>query len=236
MIMSVGIRRIFTEVAPTYEQLNHLLTFGMDILWRDKTAKIATGSDATLILDVCSGTGELAIAMTKYAQQKTRIIASDLSIPMVSLAVRKNVTAPIEYLFAETKTLPIRNNVFDVVTLSFATRNLNAQPGALSPYFMEFHRVIKPGGRFVNLETSQPSFKPLQILFHAYAHFIIKRVGILLSRSKAGYAFLSHTITRFHTAKTIANLLKQAGFAAVKYTLQFGGITAIHIAQKTKDK
>ena len=230
--MSVGIQKIFTEVAPTYEWINHLLTFGMDTFWRNSIARIATSKNATLFLDVCSGTGELVTSLMNHTHQKIRIIASDISIPMISLAIHKNDPAQIDYFFADTKALPIRNNTFDVVTLSFATRNLKVQRGGLGQYFIEFHRVLKPSGHFINLETSQPRYKLLKILFHAYARIIIKRVGMFLSRSKLGYTFLSHTITQFHTAEKIAQLLEQAGFNTITYSLQIGGIIAIHSARK----
>ncbi len=121
---------------------------------------------------------------------------------------------------------------FDLVTISFATRNININRDALVHCLGEFHRILKPGGRFINLETSQPSSLVMKKLFHKYVKLFVKPIGQFLSGSRAGYAYLSHTIPRFYSADEFADLIHQAGFEEVTFNRMLHGVAAIHKAVK----
>lgn len=230
--MIKGIQKIFSEVADTYELVNHILTFGLDIYWRRKAAREAVKADGIYWLDVCSGTGEMAQNLSRLADEKVKIISVDFCYPMLSKAFEKRNETNIFFVAAEAICLPFPDKTFDLVTISFATRNISPNKKFLSCHLREFHRVLKPERRFVNLETSQPRSKILRKLFHFYIKLAVKPIGSLFSGSKAGYNYLSFTIPRFYSSKEFSFLLSQAGFSRVNCQKLFFGVSAIHVAVK----
>lgn len=232
MTIRKGVQKIYTEVAKTYELANHVLTLGLDICWRKKAARIAAQKGGTLWLDVCSGTGEMAQYLSVLSGDGVRIFAVDFSFPMLKRITEKRNAPNLFPTIAEAGVLPFPDESFDLVTISFATRNLNPRRKILESYIEEFHRILKPGGHFINLETSQPSVKIIRWLFHLYVKWIVKSVGWILSGSKAGYRYLSFTIPRFLAPGEFAEILRQSGFAEVEYKKLFLGVAAIHVAKK----
>lgn len=227
-----GIRKIFSEIPRSYDLTNRILTFGLDILWRKKAAKIALSSSGLRCLDVCSGTADMANSLYKLAGAKTQIVALDFCFPMLREAAKKTVKKKISFCVSNADTLPFADNTFDLLTISFATRNINISPKILLRHFQEFHRVLKPDGRFVNLETSQPLSLALRRLFHFYVRLAVKPIGYLISGSKAAYAYLSYTIPHFFSAEELSRIIYQAGFRKVDLAYLSFGISAIHIAIK----
>jgi demethylmenaquinone methyltransferase/2-methoxy-6-polyprenyl-1,4-benzoquinol methylase len=230
--MNKGVLKVFSEVAHLYELVNHVLTMGLDIPWRKRAAQVAAAGGGTLWLEVCSGTGEMAANLEKLAGPDTRIIVSDFSMPMVSIANEKEELRDAAISLADSYRLPFPNNTFDLVVISFATRNITPNRLRLTKFLREFHRVLKQGGRFVNLETSQPTLTPLRIAFRLYTKYIIKLVGRLISGSKTGYAYLAHTVPRFFNAEDLSNILYEAGFSKVNHVTMTFGVVAIHRAVK----
>ncbi len=230
--MIKGVRKIYSEVANTYELVNHVLTFGLDIYWRKKAARIAASKAGRYWLDVCSGTGEMAQNLSHFAKDDVKIISVDFSATMLSKAQKKKNNANIYFAEAEAKCLPFPDDTFDLVTISFATRNISPNKDYLVSHLHEFYRVLRPEGRFVNLETSQPSSKFIRQLFHFYIHLFVKPIGTFISGSKSGYSYLSFTIPRFYPADEFSSIIHQAGFRKVKYRKLFFGASAIHIAEK----
>ncbi len=234
-ITGKSIQRIFSDVPGTYEMINHVLTFGMDILWRRKAAGIAAAEGGQLWLDVCSGTGEMAMYLSRLAGWDARVIAADFSLPMLRKISEKPEGSRILFTLADATSLPFPDGTFDLITVSLATRNLNVRRENLNRCFREFHRVLKPGGRFVNLETSQPPSGLLRKLFHSYVSLVVRPAGSFLSGSRSGYAYLAYTIPRFYQAPELADILRQAGFARVSYTRMQFGMAAVHKAVKGPD-
>lgn len=230
--MNKGIQNIFSEVSSTYELINHVLTCGLDYVWRKKAAKTGAAGGGSMWLDVCSGTGDMAVNLSRLAPENTRVFAADFSLPMIREAVPKPEAKNIVFVISEVKELPFADETFDLITISFATRNLNTSPDMLIRSFREFQRVLKPGGRFVNLETSQPSSTLIRKLFHAYIKLAVKPAGQFISGSKAGYIYLSQTIPRFYNAEDLAGIIRQAGFSKVEYSRLMMGAAAIHVAVK----
>lgn len=230
--MKKGVQKIFSEVAETYELVNHVLTFSLDIYWRKRAARQAAKAGGLYWLDVCSGTGEMAQNLAQLADEKAKIISVDFSHPMLSKAAEKRSKTKIFFVEADAKYLPFPDETFDLVTISFATRNINPRQEFLSSHLREFHRLLKPGGRFVNLETSQPHSRLLRKFFHFYIKLAIRPIGSFLSGSKAGYNYLSYTIPRFYPSEQFSSLLHQAGFKRVNCQKLLFGISAIHIAVK----
>lgn len=232
MGMNKGIQKIFSEVPARYELINHLLTFGMDIYCRRKAVTIAVKDGGDVWLDICSGTGEMALYLQNFANNGTAVIAADFSLPMLTIARKKPNANRINFLLTDAGSLPLRNNSLDLITVSFATRNLNTNREVLTNTFREFHRVLKPGGRFINLETSQPRWSLFRKLMHLYVKLTVKRIGAAISGSKSGYTYLSSTIPRFYPPEELAEILRQAGFLDVTFRRLFLGVTAIHKAVK----
>jgi demethylmenaquinone methyltransferase/2-methoxy-6-polyprenyl-1,4-benzoquinol methylase len=227
-----GVQKIYSEVAETYEIVNHIMTFGLDIYWRQKAAKMAVRAGGTLWLDVCCGTGEMALSLSKYAPGGVRIFAVDFSESMLVKAKRRNHRSNLLFSIAEAGSLPFPDDSFDLVTISFATRNLNLRRDILEFYLKEFFRVLKPGGNFFNLETSQPPLKLIRQIFHLYIRLIVRPVGWFFSRSKAGYRYLSFTVPRFCNPEEFSSVLRNTGFSRVVCQKFFLGVSALHVATK----
>jgi demethylmenaquinone methyltransferase/2-methoxy-6-polyprenyl-1,4-benzoquinol methylase len=230
--MSKGLFRIFSEIAAQYELVNHILTFGLDIPWRKRAAQIAVADGGNLWLDVCSGTGEMAINIQKLAAPGTKIVLSDFSFPMVSIAKNKSELEKVSISLADSGKLPFLDNIFDLVVISFATRNITGNRERLMKFLKEFHRVLKPGGRFINLETSQPTSNPIRAAYRLYTQTAVKTIGRLVSGSRAGYSYLSLSVVRFFDAEKLAVILREAGFSRVVYRTMTRGVVAIHKAVK----
>jgi len=230
--MKEGIRKIFSEVPQTYELVNHILTFGLDICWRRSAAKLAAQGDGEMWIDICCGTGEMAFYLRSLAPEKTRVFAADFSLPMIRRALEKKDACKINFIHSDIDSLPFPDNAFDLVTISFAIRNINLNREKFLQSLREIQRVLKPGGRFVSLETSQPNSMLIRKLFHLYVRLTVKPIGYIISGSKPAYTYLSQTIPRFYPAEEFAEIIRQAGFAEVTFKRMLFGVTAIHKAVK----
>ncbi|MGQ9472331.1 MAG: ubiquinone/menaquinone biosynthesis methyltransferase [Candidatus Aminicenantales bacterium] len=225
-----AIADLFGRVAPTYQLVNHVFTFGLDFLWRRKAAQKALQAGGSIWVDVCSGTGDMAKNLARRSPEKTVVLAIDFSWPMLSrMDNKRNYFLPVQ---ANSRQLPLADGTADLVTISFATRNLYHSREAVLACFREFYRVLRPGGFFLNLETSQPESLLLRRLLHEYVKIVVKPVGSLISGYSPPYAYLAHTIPRFLSARELADLLVEAGFLRVEVFPLSGGIVAIHLAHK----
>jgi len=238
--MNKGIQQIFSSVPATYELINHILTLGFDTPVRRYAARFAAANNSEFIthnsefhkwLDVCTGTGEMAHYLSKYAGEDTLVMASDFTLPMLKYAQHKHV-GPINFTAADSIRLPFRDNTFDLLTISFATRNINTSRANLISCLKEFRRVLKPGGRFINLETSQPSSMALRRLLHVFVKTFVKPIGSLISGSRPAYTYLSQTIPRFYDADRFSEIILEAGFNECKYKSLLGGLATIHEGTK----
>jgi demethylmenaquinone methyltransferase/2-methoxy-6-polyprenyl-1,4-benzoquinol methylase len=221
---------VYTGIARRYELVNHVLTLGMDMLWRKKAARIAYDGGGALWLDLCSGTGEMAANLLELAGSDVTIIAADFSGPMLQEAAKEDRYYRIQRIVSDASSLPFPDETFDLAVVSFAVRNLAMTGGALDAHLLEIRRILKPGGRLVTLETSQPPPRLVRILFHFYVRRTVGWVGCLLSGSRGGYKYLTTSIIGFHGAGQFAGILKKNGFSGVKIQMMFFGAAAIHSA------
>lgn len=226
------IQNMFSEVPSTYELLNHILTFGFDIIWRKRVAKTAAMTNGSRLADMCTGTGETAVYLKQFSKKETQVYGIDFSLPMMSEAIKKQKTNQIHFIASNIKALPFSDESFDLVTISFATRNLNVTKSSLIQSFKEFYRVLKPGGHFINLETSQPSFYLFRKGFHLYVKLFVKLLGSGISGSKTAYAYLAKSMTLFYSAEELAGIIKQSGFDEVNFRRLLFGAAAIHHSRK----
>jgi demethylmenaquinone methyltransferase/2-methoxy-6-polyprenyl-1,4-benzoquinol methylase len=153
-------------------------------------------------------------------------------MPMVSRAHEKEELCKASISLADSQQLPFPDNTFDLVVISFATRNITPTRSRLTQFLREFHRVLKPDGRFINLETSQPTSTPLRIAFRLYTNHVIRLLGRIISGSKTGYAYLAHTVPRFFSAEDLTKVLYESGFSKVNCVTMTFGAVAIHRAEK----
>jgi len=227
-----SVEKMFSNVPATYELVNHVLTMGLDIVWRWRAAKIASTADAGQWADMCTGTGEMAANLSRLAPEGTKIYGIDFSEPMLEYARKKPQAVRINFVVSDIKTLPLPDESFDLLTMSFATRNINLSKDILIQSFSEFYRILKRGGRFVNLETSRPAFWPVRKCFHLYVKLFVKSVGTRISGAGNAYTYLATTIPRFYSAQELADIMRQAGFDKVTFQQYLFGAAAVHQAMK----
>ena len=230
--MSQGLRQLFSQVASTYDLTNHILTFGFDVPWRRAAARLAASRGGRRWLDVCSGPGEMARALAGLAPSGARIFAADFTPAMLGAGRWSGRRVPILRVVSEAGQLPFPGGCFDLVTISFATRNINTSRDLLVARLSEFHRVLCPGGMFVNLETSQPRSPVVRKVFHAYVRTFVRPLGAALSGSRPAYAYLASSIPRFYEPERLAGLMREAGFSDVGFRRLMLGAAAIHTASK----
>ena len=209
-----------------------MLTLGLDAIWRRKAARHALQGECRRALDVCTGTGEMAFYLRRFGGPGISVSAVDFCEPMLRVAMRKPGGAEIIFSKAEADSLPFPDGSFDLVTLSFAARNLNVDREHFLKCLREFLRVLRPGGRFVCVETSQPRSLLLRRLFHGYVWLVVHSVGSRLSGSDHAYRYLSYTIPRFFEPELFCAILRETGFSSVSFFRMTFGIAAVHTSMR----
>jgi demethylmenaquinone methyltransferase/2-methoxy-6-polyprenyl-1,4-benzoquinol methylase len=227
--------KIFTAVPPSYDLINRIFTLRLDELWRKQAAKECLAGDPERVMDLCTGTGDLAIRLAKMAKPGTEITGYDYSQPMLDLAsrksVRRNVSA-VNFIQGDAASMPFPDGYFDAIGIAFAFRNLTFRNFDTPRFLSEINRVLKPGGRFVIIESSQPQWAWLRILFRFYTRFFVYPVGSLISGNKPAYKYLSYSVIHYYQTEEICELLNNYGFPAVTFRRLAGGISALHVAIK----
>ena len=216
-----AIRRMFEGVAPRYDLLNHVLSLGMDRSWRRRVVETLELERDQRVLDLCCGTGDLALEMARQA----RAIACDFTWNMLTRARDKSRASGvgIQVAAADTLSLPFPDGLFNAVTVAFGVRNLADMPAGLR----EIRRVLVPGGTIAILEFSHPEGW-LRKPYHFYLNTLLPRVGDMLSRRGEAYRYLAESIMGFPDPDTLVDLMRDAGFDDPSYQRLTGGIVAIH--------
>jgi len=213
-----------------YGAANTLLTLGLDALWRKTAAAAALAGNPSSILDVCCGDGSFSAELSRRSRGGTSVTGLDFSEKMLSAARKKSPHIP--FILGDAARLPFPEASFDALTLSFAARNLAAGGAELGVYFKEFLRVIKPGGVFVNLETSRPENAPLRAVFHAYVRAAAALAGLPSPAHRSAYSFLSGSIAGFYPPEKLSGIMLEAGFASAEARPLMFGALAVHRAVK----
>jgi demethylmenaquinone methyltransferase/2-methoxy-6-polyprenyl-1,4-benzoquinol methylase len=230
------LHRMFTAVPRRYDMVNHVITWGLDRRWRWQTARECLVSQPKRVLDLCCGTGDLAISIAQLAKNRVEVTGTDFSQPMLEIAVKK--TAPlageskIAFTYGDVAGLPFPNEHFDCIGISFAFRNLTYKNPLSRQYLAEILRLLKAGGRCVIVETGQPRGKLIRKLFHLYLRWLVPMLGYLLSGNRSAYHYLAESAARFYTGEELKELLLTAGFDQVAYRPLFLGVAAIYVAVK----
>ncbi len=229
------IRRMFGNIAPSYDFLNHLLSLNIDHYWRWKTTQLVPPQGTEPILDNCTGTGDLALAYGKAANQDVQIFAADFCPEMLSLAMektsRKNENNRIRYIEADAQDLPFPDNTFQIATVAFGLRNVTSTDRGIS----EMARVIKPGGKVAILEFSKPNNRLFGSLYEFYFRRILPVIGQMISRSKdSAYRYLPESVMEFPDGEALAERMRKQGLTDVKwYPLTFG-VATLYVGTKGK--
>jgi len=231
------LHHLFTSIPQRYDLINSIITWGLDRKWRDKAASECLKSQPTRFLDLCCGTGDLAIRVAQLAphSREMDITGVDYSQPMLDIAAEKARAATgrkITFASGNAAELPFADSHFDCVGISFAFRNLTYKNPLIEQHLNEAFRVLKPDGRFVIVETSQPKSKLIRILFHLYLRWFVFHVGRLLSGNRQAYHYLKESAARFYTSEEVADMLIKTGFRQVTFRPLFLGATGIHVAVK----
>jgi demethylmenaquinone methyltransferase/2-methoxy-6-polyprenyl-1,4-benzoquinol methylase len=230
------LHKIFTAVPDRYDLINRIFTWGQDAKWRRKTAALCLETKPVKILDLCCGTGDLAITLALLAPAATAVVGLDYSPPMLEKAKAKaskvELKAGLNFIHGDVGDLPFPNEYFDCIGISFAFRNLTYKNPNTPRYLSEIVRVLKKSGRFVIVESSQPPNKLLRNLDHLYLRTFVRWMGTSLSRNKEAYNYLTASASKFYTAEELSGLLVNSGFKTVTINRLMFGATAIHVATK----
>ncbi len=224
------VRTMFNNVAHKYDILNRLLSFGIDKTWRKKTIAELCKTNPKLVLDVATGTGDLAIEASK--KNTTKIIGVDISENMLEIGRKKiaaqKLNSVIELQQADSENLPFDKNYFDAVMVSFGVRNFQN----LSSGLHEMFRVLKPGGKVLVLEFSKPTVFPVKQAYTFYSKYILPVIGKKISGDSAAYEYLPESVKYFPSGKDFGAILSQCGFNKISIRPFTFGIVTLYVAFK----
>ncbi len=224
------VTKMFDTISKEYDSLNRIISFGIDVKWRKKVVDIVAKHHPETILDIATGTGDLAINLTKTNASK--IIGLDISEGMLNVArkkiAKKKLETTIEMVIGDSENLTFADNSFDAITVAFGIRNFENLEKGLS----EILRVLKPNGIFVILETSIPTKTPFKQGYKFYTKSILPIIGKLFSRDKVAYSYLCESASVFPYGEALSNILHKTGFTSAKALPQTFGVATIYKATK----
>jgi demethylmenaquinone methyltransferase/2-methoxy-6-polyprenyl-1,4-benzoquinol methylase len=231
---SERVRRMFGSIAGRYDLLNHLLSLGIDVSWRRRTVRLVPPkADGGPILDVCTGTGDLALAYWKASGKTAQIMATDFRQPMLALADRKARRAGAEkhitWQEADTQQLPFADDTFQIVCVAFGLRNVSDTDRGLA----EMVRACRRGGRVAILEFSMPTLWPLSALYRFYFRHILPRVGQALAKNdQSAYNYLPASVSQFPQGEELAARMRTAGLSHVEFHPFTLGIATLYVGTR----
>lgn len=224
------VTQMFDSISGNYDGLNRVISFGIDIKWRKRVVAILKEKEPKTILDIATGTGDLAINMVETGAKK--IIGLDISPGMLAVGKKKisnkQLDKTIEMVVGDSENLPFEASSFDAVTVAFGVRNFETLEKGLA----EIYRVLKPKGTFVVLETSVPTKTPYKQGYRLHCNYILPVVGRLFSKDRAAYTYLSESAAVFPHGQDFNNILRKIGFIEVTNKPQTFGVASIYVATK----
>jgi len=224
------VTQMFDTISGSYDGLNRVISFGIDIKWRNRVVEILKKKKPKNILDIATGTGDLAINLINTGAEQ--IIGLDISSGMLEVGKKKvadkGLNSTIEMMVGDSESLPFKDQSFDAVTVAFGVRNFENLEKGLS----EIYRVLKPSGTFVVLETSVPAKSPYKQGYWFYTKNILPLIGKLFSKDRSAYTYLSESAAVFPHGQAFNNILGKIGFIAMENRPQTFGVASIYIATK----
>ncbi|MBO6878955.1 bifunctional demethylmenaquinone methyltransferase/2-methoxy-6-polyprenyl-1,4-benzoquinol methylase UbiE [Winogradskyella sp.] len=224
------VTEMFDTISKEYDGLNRVISFGIDVKWRNKVVKLVSEKKPENILDIATGTGDLAISLTSTNAKE--IIGLDISDGMLEVGRRKikskNLDGIISMVIGDSEDLPFEDNTFDAITVAFGVRNFENLEKGLA----EILRVLKPNGIFVILETSVPTNPVYKFGYNIHCRLILPMVGKLFSKDRVAYNYLSESASVFPYGEALNNILRKIGFINVEDKPQTMGVATIYTASK----
>jgi len=224
------VTKMFDSISGNYDGLNRVISFGIDIKWRKRVVAILKNKKPQTILDIATGTGDLAINLTETGAKK--IIGLDISPGMLQVGKKKisakQLDNTIEMVVGDSENLPFAENTFDAITVAFGVRNFETLEKGLA----EILRVLKPKGTFVVLETSVPTKTPFKQGYHFHCNYVLPFIGRLFSKDQSAYSYLSESAAVFPHGEKFNNILRKIGFIEVENKPQTFGVASIYVATK----
>lgn len=224
------VRRIFSEIAPRYDLLNHLLSFNIDRRWRRRAiAKLdPSRKPGGVFIDLCAGTLDVAAELSRTRGFRGLVLGTDFAEPMLRAGVQKSPRVLVAPVTADALELPVADGTIAGAIVAFGIRNVASLPDALD----EIYRVLEPGGRFVILEFSTPRSPIVRAGYHAYFHTVLPAVGRVVSGHRTAYRYLPESVANFPVQEELARAMREAGFVDVGWDSLTLGVAAIHAGDK----
>ncbi len=227
----VQVENMFDNIAPYYDLLNRLLSVGIDTIWRKKAIQKIAPDNPKVVLDVATGTGDVALEIEKQCNAD-RIVGLDLSEDMLNIGrqkiAKRNLSDKIEMIKGDSENLPFETNTFDALTVSFGVRNFENLKKGLT----EMHRVLAPKGKCVVLEFSKPTIFPFKQAFNFYFKNILPFIGRITSKDKDAYSYLYKSVQEFPDGKNFVSILEDVGFVNCELQPLTLGICTIYVGEK----
>lgn len=224
------VEQMFDNISGKYDLLNRILSMGIDVSWRKKVVKSVKKENPKTILDIATGTGDLAIAMAKATDAK--ITGFDLSAGMLEVGRKKveeqNLQNRIEMIQGDAENMPFEDNSFDVITVAFGVRNFENLEKGLN----DIYRVLKPGGKFIILEFSQPESFPMKQLYSFYSRTVLPQIGKKISKDQSAYTYLPDSVQAFPYGEEMKKILKKSKFVEPYDKKLTFGIASIYESKK----
>lgn len=226
------VAEVFHSVAPNYDLMNDLMSFGLHRFWKRFTLAQANLHAGQCVLDVASGTGDLAKSLVEAVGKLGQVIMTDINDAMLAVGRTRMVDAGLvgnlSYVLADAEKLPFQDNYFDCITIAFGLRNVTHKEAALH----SMYRILKPGGKLLILEFSHAETKLLQKFYDLYSFHVIPKIGEWVAKDRASYQYLVESIRQHPAQETLKNMLQEAHFEDVDYFNLTGGIVALHKGYK----
>jgi len=229
------LHKIFTSVPPRYDLVNRLFSLRLDEGWRKKAVEECLANNPSDILDLCTGTGDLAVRLAQKVNSSAKITGLDFSHTMLAEArkkMEKRGNGDINFIHGDAGDMPFDDNSFDTIGISFAFRNLTFRNPDTPKFLAEIFRTLKPGGRFVIVESSQPDSRILKRLLKIYMMSFVKNLGTWISGDRAAYHYFAFSAVHFYTRHEVEQLLLDSGFSKVESHPLTYSFAALHVAVK----
>lgn len=227
------VRDMFAQIAPRYDLMNHVLSLGIDIRWRRKVLKRIAFDATRPVLDCCTGTGDLALMIAEASGGKYEVVGTDFCAPMLEIARKKSAESKqygtqIDFIEADTQSLPFENSHFQAVTCAFGLRNVQDTLAGLR----EMARVTVSGGTIGILEFSQPTMPVLSQVYSGYFRHVLPRVGQMMARNdQSAYEYLPNSVVQFPSGQAFLDVMKEAGLRDAKMFPMTLGVATLYVAQ-----
>ncbi len=227
------VRQMFGQIAPKYDRMNHLLSMNVDRYWRWRTVRLLRPVPDEPILDICTGTGDLAFAFHKQTRGRAPVIGADFCHEMLEIGEQKKTRAGINgevtFVEADAQALPFDDERFQIVSVAFGLRNVADTDRGLR----EMARVCRPGGKVAVLEFSMPRWQPMKAIYGWYFRHVLPRVGQMMARNEQdAYSYLPESVGEFPSGDALAQRMRDAGLAEITYRPLTLGIATLYIGVK----